>query len=255
MNFRERKINYENLKGVSHLEADRTLLKSLDPGHSLLIKKGKPEKLQPEILWELLGRDNVTSEMVVKNRRKMQGPTEAELKKIAEKCGKISADIQNVATLEEKTTLVNEVKELVKDLPEATASKMIEFAESIIPDFVKKEEAETQLLEMDVTAAPQKDMAKIVRALKLNTKDMKGGTIRPVLVEYKNQLLEKKKSHSDQVIDQMNTENEDLKEANEQLESDKEELEEQNEELQEQLEEAEKKNIPENKQKSQSTQK
>lgn len=79
MSYKKRKIAYEQLKDVTHLEADMALLKKLKPEHYLLSKKMKPERLQAEILYELLGFDNVTREMVVKNRREMQGPSEKEI--------------------------------------------------------------------------------------------------------------------------------------------------------------------------------
>ena len=258
MNFRERKIAYEQLKGESHLEADKALLSSIKPGHQLLGRKLKPDRLQAEILWELLGFDSVTREMVVKNRRNLQGLTEAEKKEIAEKAGTISVKIHKVISIEEKESLINEIRTLVKRLPAEVSAKMIEFAESIIPDFVQVEEAEQELLEIDLETAKQPAMAKIVRALKLETKDMKGDTLRPVLAEYKTNMCKVDQGNGEMntpVPADLNTENElvvdeaekeELKEKVEELEADKEELEEENEELKEKLDEAEaeKKNTP-----------
>ena len=50
MNFRERKMAYEDLKGASHLDADKALLEKVDPNNSLLQKKVyKPETMALEI--------------------------------------------------------------------------------------------------------------------------------------------------------------------------------------------------------------
>lgn len=269
MNFRERKITYEQLKGEVHLEADKALLAKLNPGHNLLTRLLKPDRLQAEILWELLGMDAVTREMVVKNRRSMQGPSVEEMKAIVEEAGKLTAHIHKVESFEAKQEIINLITEMIKMFPVKLQEPILSLANGIVPDFVKKAEAEKELLAMDLDKATQKEMAAMVRALKLETKDMKADTIRPVLAAVQTQCIASRQSHSDQVIDQMNAnagpktdegngeentgvdanpdgsvselveeEKEELLEKVEELEYEKEELEEENEDLKEQLEAA-----------------
>ena len=68
MNFREKKQSYSRLRGASHLEADRELLKKLAPEHPLL----KRTVFQPaihagEILYALI--EVASEEDIVQNRR------------------------------------------------------------------------------------------------------------------------------------------------------------------------------------------
>jgi peptidoglycan hydrolase CwlO-like protein len=112
------------------------------------------------------------------------------------------------------------------------ATVMLKLPESIIPDFVKTAEFIEKLLAVDFLTVKQPELANIARGLKIEAPDYKLATLRPLLEEYRLNLPKVSESHSDQVIDQMNAEKEELEGKVEELESE-------NEDLQEQLEETE----------------
>ena len=68
MNFQEKKKSYGRLRGASHFEADRELLKKLAPSHRLLNKTVfRRSEFAGEILYALL--ESVPEEEIVKHRR------------------------------------------------------------------------------------------------------------------------------------------------------------------------------------------
>ena len=113
-------------------------------------------------------------------------------------------------------------------------------------DLCKEKEATVQLIALDIESATQPVLAAIARTLKLTTPDFKAATLRPILKDLRDIKLLPTQSHSDQVIDQMNADKEELHGKVEELETEKEDLQEKLEEveaekndLEEQLEDAE----------------
>lgn len=66
--FKEKKLSYGKLRGTSHLEADRELLRQLAPGHQLLKRTVfQPAMHASEILYALI--EIADEETIVRNRR------------------------------------------------------------------------------------------------------------------------------------------------------------------------------------------
>jgi chromosome segregation ATPase len=182
MDFRQRKIAYEELKGTSHLDADKALLEKVDPKNLLLQKKVyKPETMALEILWELLGRADITREALVSNRRALANNSKPDL-----------GDPNNDAELKAK----------------------------------HKADATIALLAAELVNMTQKELKALALVLEIESPDMKAATLRPLLEAYRNSLSptctqasevetvpdeKSTESHSDQVIDQMNADIEDIK--------------------------------------------
>lgn len=246
MNFAEKKQAYNQLQDPAQLEPDRELLAKKAP-HAPELQNGifDKEKSQRETLWALL--DVATVEEITANRpAPVKELTKEEMFVIAEQAAKLTNLIHKVTTLEEKDGLVAEIMELIKPIPFKAAEIMLKLPLSIVPDFVKKAEAEKELLAIDLETAKQPVMASLARALSLETPDFKSSTLRPLLKDLRDLNLLKTQSHSDQVIDQMNAEKVELHEKVEELELEKEELQDQLNEveaekndLEEQLEDAE----------------
>lgn len=238
MNFSEKKEAYQSLQDPAHLEPDRELLTRKSP-HDPALKTGivDKEKSQCEIIWALL--DVATVEEITANRpAPVKELTKEEVNVIAEEAGRLTAQIHNVATWVEVDDLIAQITELVKQLPEEAATIMLKLPKSIIPDFVKKADAEKELLAIDLETATQPQLATIARSLKLETPDYKSATLRPILLKVLTDLKEllhlknmqelkdlTLQSHSDQVIDLMNAEKKELAGKVENLETEKEDLE------------------------------
>ena len=232
MNFAEKKQAYGQLQGQEHLEADKELLLKKSPkSPALRVGLINRAKAQCEIVWALL--DVAGVEEITANRpAPVKKLAIEEMKDITAETGKLAAHIHKVKTLEEKAEIIAQIKELIKDFPEDMATVMLKLPESIVPDFVKTAEFIEKLLAVDFLTVKQPELANIARGLKIEAPDYKVATLRPILEEYRLNLPKVSESHSDQVIDQMNAEKEELEGKVEELESE-------NEDLQEQLEETE----------------
>jgi vacuolar-type H+-ATPase subunit I/STV1 len=232
MNFAEKKQAYHQLQGQEYLEADKELLLKKSPkSPALRVGVINREKAQCEIVWALL--DVASMEEIIANRpAPVKKLTIEEMKDITAETGKLAAHIHKVKTLEEKAEIIAHIKELIKDFPEDMAAVMLKLPESIVPDFVKTAEFIEKLLAVDFLTVKQPELANIARGLKIEAPDYKLATLRPIMEEYRLNLPKVSESHSDQVIDQMNAEKEELEGKVEELESE-------NEDLQEQLEETE----------------
>jgi hypothetical protein len=232
MDFAEKKEAYPQLQHEKHLEADRGLLAKKSPNDPALTSGViDKERAQREILWALL--DVASVEEILSNRpAPVKKLTIEEMKDITAETGKLAAHVHKVKSLEEKAEIIAQIKELIKDFPADVVSVILKLPESIIPDFVKPAEFIEKLLAVDFLTVKQPELANIARGLKIEAPDYKLATLRPILEEYRLNLPKVSESHSDQVIDQMNAEKEELEGKVEELESE-------NEDLQEQLEDAE----------------
>ena len=137
MNFKEKKIAYDNLKGEQYFEADLSLLKEKAPGNEWCKKKiFHPAKAQAEILWILL--DLVTKEDVITNRREILKKKEPEkVKELAAENEDLKAEIESkheeVADLEsekedlrdENDELQEQVEKLEQDMVEEKKSQPV----------------------------------------------------------------------------------------------------------------------------------
>jgi len=262
MNFSDKKEAYLQLQDPNHLEPDRELLAKKAP-HDPALKTGIVDKVksQCEILWALL--DVATVEEITASRpAPVKVFTKDEVNAIAEEAGKLTAHIHTVKTLAEKDILIAQITELANQLPGKAGEFILRLPLSIIPNFVKKDEAEKELLAIDLETATQPQLANIARSLKLETPYYKSATLRPLLLkvltdikellhlknmqelkigsitytfDHEPELLHLKnmqelknltlQSHSDQVIDMMNAEKEALAGKVEDLEAEKEDLE------------------------------
>lgn len=234
MKFAEKKKAYQELQDPAQLVPDRDLLLIKNPKSSAL-NTGIVDrtKTQREILWALL--DVCTVDEITANRpAPVKKLTIEEMKDITAETGKLAAHVHKVKTLEEKAEIIAKIKELIKDFPEDMAVIMLKLPESIVPDFVKVAEFVEKLRVIDLSKATQPELAAIARGLNIIPPpiDFKADTLRPMLNEFQVNLPKVSESHSDQVIDQMNAEKEELHEKVDELESE-------NEDLQEQLDDAE----------------
>lgn len=204
MDFRQRKIAYEELKGTSHLDADRALLEKVDPKNPLLQKKVyKPETLALEILWELLGRADVAREMVVSNRRASTDSTSSAT--TATDNGEIDNDTEGKA--KEDAIIALLAADLVA-MPQKELNALALVLEIDAPD--RKAATLRPLLE-DYRANLQKDASTSSATMAPGTGEkMDDLPAQPDGNE--NELkAESSESHSDQVIDQMNADIGDIK--------------------------------------------
>jgi hypothetical protein len=184
MNFRERKIAYEDLKGTSHLDADRALLEKVDPTNPLLQKKVyKPETMALEILWELLGRDDVTRDMVVSNRRASTSSTT------------VNGEPDNGAEVKAKAKEDATIALLAAELIAMTQKELNALALVLEIDAPDRKAATLRPLLEDYRANLPKEAAGTGENMEEVPTDPQGeNTIEAGSTE----------SHSDQVIDQMN---------------------------------------------------
>lgn len=259
MKFAEKKQAYQNLQDPAHLKFDRELLEKKAPkSPALTIGMVNKEKAQREILWALLDVAEV-DEILANRPAPIKKLTKADILAIVEEAGKLTAHIHKAETIEAKNELVEQIKILVKELPEGVTSVVIKLAESIIPDAVKKAEFTQKLLTADLETIKQPEAASIARGLNFQPENFKLATLKPLLQDYlanipkigkatgekmtevpEGEELTSTESHSDQVIDQMNAEKEELEAENEDLKEQLEDAEAEKEDLEEQLEEEKK---------------
>ena len=160
-----------------------------------------------------------------------------------------------------KTGMVDKEKsqcEILWDLLDHASEEEITANRTPVIQFVAKvneayEKAIIKLAETDLETATQPQLAALARSLKIETTDYKLATLRPLLFKFLTDLKDLKdltanpQSHSDQVIDLMNAEKEELHEKvgeleteNEDLQSQLEDSESEKQDLEEQLEEEKK---------------
>ncbi len=267
MNFAEKKQAYHQLQDPNHLEADKELLLKKSPKSSALrVGMINREKAQCEIIWALL--EVASMEEITANRpAPVKKLTVEEMKDITAEAAKLAAQVHKVNSLEEKAEIIAQIKELIKDFPEDLATIMLKLPESIIPDFVKIAEFTEKLLRTDVSALKQPEAAAFARGLNIEVPDYKLATLKPILQDFivnlpkvsegtgeKNTELPAGEeltatgsteaatleSHSDQTIDIMNAEKQELEAENEELKEQLEDTEAEKEDLEEQLEEEKK---------------
>lgn len=279
ISFREKKPLLDSMRGVQYFEPDMALLKKHLPNHELCKRKYlKPEKHQAEALWALL--DVLSQDDIVKNRR---GWFKSQVKKkvnaIAKESGKLTAEMERAETLVALETIFTRIKEVVEPVPEDVRATMMKLADSVYakqkvaltvdPEKEKAEKLElinNTLLKLDLKEATQKDMAKIVRDLGDNLGatpiNMKGDTLRPLLLQYvanlpktdtgngkvkpetRNPELESENEELKEELENKEEEVSDLEDEKDDLQEENEELQQQNENLEEQLEEQKKSEEP-----------
>lgn len=256
MNFIEKKKHYTAMQGPQFLDADRALLEKMNPG-SPALRTGVVDKAraQRETLFALL--DVATPDEIKANRpAEKKVLSKQEMDAIVALAAKKSYQIHSVSTLDKKDVLVAEIKDMLKELPEAATTIVIKHAESIVPDFVKEKEdaeakayAEKQLIELDIEKADQKKLSAITRILKLQPENFKGDTLKALLLDYRNNLPKTENGNGEEnteipvdldKVNELEEENEDLRTELEDKEAENEDLQDQVNDLTDQLEEEKK---------------
>ncbi len=199
MKFSEKKLAYQTMQSVEHVDADRALLQVKSPQSYALISGILDKvKAQREILWSLL--DVATVEEIRENRKALSSREDI----------KSFKDLEEILSSDIKETLTKE--EIIEQ-----AEKILSLAEKIgeenIPDEMKKtlvahlgylnevkktiEESDAaeyrkalikEILELDLVKAEQKTLLTYARALGLKTPDNKAATLRTLLEEYRMNL-------------------------------------------------------------------
>lgn len=83
MKFEDKKRIHDKLLGVTHIEADRELLKKVSPGHKKLSQSQfNPRQYASELLWILL--DLASAEEIIANRRSLADAKEKAAEEKAE---------------------------------------------------------------------------------------------------------------------------------------------------------------------------
>ena len=253
MKFAEKKQAYQNLQDPAHLKFDRELLEKKAPkSPALTIGMVDKTKAQREILWALL--DVATVEEIKANRIT---PEDIYRMKFAEQFKAIQ--VESISGKLSKAELILLQDKLLNLLSAGDTPDEFKMEVHALKGFLESEiafhELNEKLLTVDFSVIKQPEAAALARKLKFQPENFKLETLKPLLQDYVANLPKesegtgeemtevptgedltsegsKSESHSDQVIDQMNEEKEELAAKVDELELE-------NEDLQEQLEDAE----------------
>jgi len=240
MNFTEKKQAYQKMQDPAHLCCDRELLTKKSPD-ALVLKMGVVDqaKAQREILWALL--DVATVEEIESYRK----PKKSEW--IEKLVSLITASVPE--TIEGLKVADDTVCELLDQL-EADGIELTDDQKNNVSAYkgylsaamidLRKKEVEQNLIELDLEAATQPELAKIARSLQLAPNpDFKAATLRPQLDTYRLNLMKVSEGSGEEmipveahleIVNELTEENENLQEQLEDAEAEKELLEDQLEE-------------------------
>jgi len=272
MSSKEKRVAYFDLKGGQHFEADLALLKEKSPDNEWCKKHVfNPDKAAPEILFALL--DHATKDEIVANRRKVAkglipdplAEKSAELEALIEKLTVAGTTEDLLSIMQLISVAIGSSTELDEKFGTLAVSAFNESEIRINMAMVEaKEAAEKELLTTDIVTLDVEAMLSLLFKLGITVTSQDPEVLRLALNDAKLQLektdegdgLEKTEIPAElEKVNELEVENEELKDQLDQkdeeisdLESEKEDLQGENESLQEenvQLQEeleAEKKN-------------
>lgn len=241
MKFSEKKQAYNRLQGAENLDSDRMLLQRHAPNAGILAAGIlNKEKAQREILWELL--DHASVEDIQANRTSGRKDSNAFKEILSILSLGMPKTKDEILSVDKKLgNLIDKIGE--KNVPDEIKETIASFKGFIQANLQKIEAdeaaamkvfAEKELQMINLKEANQKTLARLAKDLTLETPDYKAATLRTLLEEYRLNIPKEGAGtghHNTEVpadtrkVNELESENEDLKDKVDELESENEDLE------------------------------